>query len=470
MARINNNDRFRIGIVSGKLGDVDGVSLEVEKWIKILKEMGHEIFTITGKYTNPLESVKKENQLILEKISFTSPEQKEIERLVFPHLKKNPPHLAEKERAAIEAKLEAEGKEVANILFEYIQNKNIDVIIAQNTNAMPMTLIGGMAVFKLATENRVATIFHHHDFWWERSRFSHNRIESLLSRIMPPADPGLEHIVLSTYAEHILRSLKRVQPKVIPNCEDFDNPVWLDEYNRDFRSDMGFRDNDILVVQPTRIVRRKRIEDSLQLIGKLKRKYKCLEDRIRFIISLYQGDEPDIEYVDEIKKLAEHEGIPLYMISGRVSSIRKIDDRGRKIYTNRDILANADIVTYLPRWEGFGNALLETIAAKVPLVTTTYLVYKTDIKIMGFKNIEIRDIYDEEERLAIPERVLDEMYYIITHHREKERIVNRNFRIAKKEFGIKTLRDKIAYVLKDYSEEIKASRKRIKKSKRLYSV
>jgi hypothetical protein len=31
---------FRIGIVSGKLGGVDGVSLEVDKWIAILNEMG----------------------------------------------------------------------------------------------------------------------------------------------------------------------------------------------------------------------------------------------------------------------------------------------------------------------------------------------------------------------------------------------------------------------------------------------
>ena len=39
---------------------------------------------------------------------------------------------------------------------------------------------------------------------------------------MPPSTPGLEHVVLSTYAAHILSSIKRVHPQVIPNCEDFD--------------------------------------------------------------------------------------------------------------------------------------------------------------------------------------------------------------------------------------------------------
>ena len=47
------------------------------------------------------------------------------------------------------------------------------------------------------------------------------------------------------------------------------------------------------------------------------------------------------------------------------------------------------MVTDLPIWEGFGNALLETIGVKVPLVVTTYLVCKTDIKGTGLKNISV---------------------------------------------------------------------------------
>ncbi len=41
-----NKDAFRIAFISGKLGDVDGVSLEVDKWIEVLSSMGHEIWTI----------------------------------------------------------------------------------------------------------------------------------------------------------------------------------------------------------------------------------------------------------------------------------------------------------------------------------------------------------------------------------------------------------------------------------------
>ena len=461
---------FRIGIISGKLGDVDGVSLEVDKWIRVLTELGHTVFTIAGAYKNPLKSIPPENQLTLEKIGFSTTEQQYYAKLVFPHLNRNPVHLNNITKNDIVERLTVSGEQVAAKLYEYIQDFNIDVIVAANTNAIPMTLLGGMGVYKLATERRVAAILHHHDFWWERSRFSNNRIESLLTKIMPPSDLGIEHVVLSSYAAHILSSIKRVHPSVIPNCEDFDKPTVPDEYNGNFRSDFGFRDDDILIVQPTRIIRRKRVEDSIELASRLLKRYPDFSGRVHFIISLYQGDEPDENYVRDIRSMADTGNVPLHLISDRVSSVRGEDDRGERIYTNRDVLVNADLVTYLPIWEGFGNALLETMAARVPLAVTTYLVYKTDIKGTGLNNIEIRDSYDENGRLRIPDEAVEEVYRMLTDAGERSKRTNENFEIARSEFGIDTLRNRLMKVLSEYADEIRASRKRLKKSKILYSV
>ncbi len=463
-------DTFRIGIVCGKLGDVDGVSLEVEKWIQVLTFLGHNIFTFAGRYKATLPVVPKEQQISIPQIMFGSPEQQEYEHQVFPYLQDNPPHLSDEKRERIIEQLEQQGTEIANLLFDYIQRLSLDVIIAENTNAMPMTLIGGMAVYKLSTWRRVATIFHHHDFWWERSRFSRNYIEQLLGKIMPPVDPGLEHVVISSYAEHILRSIKRVQPKVIPNCEDFEHAVTADEYNSRFREELGFSEEDVLIIQPTRIVRRKRIEDSLSLVGRFLKGYPQFKERVQFVISLYQGDEPDVHYIDEIRELAQQNGINLHLISDRVAAERGSDKEGRIMFTNRDVLVNADLVTYLPIWEGFGNALLEAIAAKIPIVTTAYLVYKTDIKVVGFDNIEIRDVYDKDGRLVIEESVLKKMYKVLTDKEYRNTMVERNFKLGQREFGMKRLKEMLADVFDEYGDEIRACRKRIEKSKRRYPV
>ncbi len=464
-----NHISFRIVIISGKLGDVDGVSLEVEKWITTLNQLGHEVYTIAGKYVSNIKGIPAQRQFLLDSISFEHPEQSAMEMQVFPHMLKDPPYLSNEGKKAILEKIESYGNKAANSINGYIQDNNIDLIIAQNTNAMPMTLIGGMAIYKLAVEKRIATIFHHHDFWWERSRFSHSHIDGLLNKIMPPVDPGLEHVVLSSYSAHILRSLKRVHPKVIPNCEDFQHPVALDDYNSDFREEFGFSEKDILIVQPTRIVRRKRIEDSVELLHRFKERHPNVGERLKFIVSLYQGDEPDKHYVEYIKHLADKYEIPLYLISNRVAAERKKNNAGEKMYTNRDVLVHADFVTYLPVWEGFGNALLEAMAARAPIVTTTYLVYKTDIKIMGVRHVEIHDRY-ENGVLVIPDKAIDEMYTILTERNIREEIVNHNFVIAKEAFGLPTLHTLLNTVISEYSPEIHASRRRIEKSKMTYSV
>ena len=235
-------------------------------------------------------------------------------------------------------------------------------------------------------------------------------------------------------------------------------------------SSSGSKSDDILVLQPTRIVQRKRIEDSVRFVGKLGMRYPELMRRLHLIISLYQGDEPDLDYIAQIKTLAEEHEVPLHFISDRVASVRGSSDDGRKLYTNRDVLANADFVTYLPIWEGFGNALLEAVAAKVPIVTSTYLVYKTDIRIHNFNMIEVPDSYNKDNELIIPDEALDRIYEVLHDCEIRKEMVEKNFSIAKQHFGYDTLKSCLLRLFDDYSYEILASRKKIQKSREEFSV
>ena len=41
---------MRIGIIIGRIGGVDGVALETEKWIEVLKKLDHEVFIMSGEF------------------------------------------------------------------------------------------------------------------------------------------------------------------------------------------------------------------------------------------------------------------------------------------------------------------------------------------------------------------------------------------------------------------------------------
>ena len=65
--KVNN-----IGFISTRLSGTDGVSLETEKWIDVLKEMGHDIYIVAGRFTAHLVVRSKETHMPM--LCFFSPE------------------------------------------------------------------------------------------------------------------------------------------------------------------------------------------------------------------------------------------------------------------------------------------------------------------------------------------------------------------------------------------------------------
>ena len=464
-------DQHRIAFIAGKLGDVDGVSLETGKWIKVLLELGHEIFAIAGEFANPVENVAQENHFLVPEIGFGTQTQKEIENLAFPNITSNKlsAPMDEASQHRLLGRIWQEGVEVANKIQQFFFDHNIDVMIGENTNAMPMSILAGVAIYTIATERNMACVFHHHDFWWERSRFYNNHIAEFLNKVMPPTTPSIEHVVISSYAEHILFTFKRIAAHIVPNCEDFSHPPLRDAYNSDLRQSFGIKDDELFVLQPTRIVPRKRIEDSIRFLGAFVRKFPKYQGKIRFIVSLYAGDE-GANYLTQVEHLAAQYGLRMEVMADRVAAVRGTDAQGRKIYTNSDVLVNADLATYLPIWEGFGNALLEAWVARLLTVVSTYLIYKTDIRTIGPRGIEVADNYDSEGNLIISPQVLDDLEAILQNPALKKMIVDHNFEVAKKVFSLETLKQNLDNILTDYGDEIRASRRRMKRAGYIFSV
>jgi mannosylglucosylglycerate synthase len=122
-------------------------------------------------------------------------------------------------------------------------------------------------------------------------------------------------------------------------------------------------------------------------------------------------------------------------------SVRNAASRleGRKIYTLSDVYPQADLVTYPSSIEGFGNAFLEAIYYKRPIVVNNYSIYEADIKPKGFKVVEF-DGY-------ISERTLEETRYVLNHPDVTAEESEHNFELARRYYSYTMLERRLKLLL-----------------------
>src|SRR5439155_23123254 len=124
--------------------------------------------------------------------------------------------------------------------------------------------------------------------------------------------------------------------------------------NSDLRHEIGLRDDDHLILQPTRVVARKGIEHAIDLVRRLN------DPRAKLVISHPGGDEGG-SYMQLLRERIEDARIDVRFITDRVGEERAVNSAGQKVYSLFDIYPHADLVTYPSFYEGFGNAFLEAV-------------------------------------------------------------------------------------------------------------
>ncbi len=144
-------------------------------------------------------------------------------------------------------------------LYDFVRRFDIDILIVQNASCIPMNIPLGLAIATFIAETGFPTIAHHHDFYWERDRYSVNALGDILAMAFPPKLPSIQHVTINSMAQQTLSHRCGCSSALIPNVLDFDNPPELghDEFNRSFRHDLGLEDDDIVFLQPTRVVPRR---------------------------------------------------------------------------------------------------------------------------------------------------------------------------------------------------------------------
>jgi glycosyltransferase involved in cell wall biosynthesis len=213
---------------------------------------------------------------------------------------------------------------------------------------------------------------------------------------------------------------------------DFENPPSTDDdYAADIREALGLEDDELFILQPTRVVQRKGIEHAIELVSRLGRKA-CL------VVSHASGDD-GYEYEARIKNYAELLGVKLLMAADIFDENRRIDEDGQKIYSLWDAYPHADLVTYPSMVEGFGNAFIEALYFQRPIVVNNYAIYATDIKPKGFKVIEF-DEYITEDTVAFTHKILDDKELQI-------QMCNQNYQLARNHFSYAVLRNKLKILM-----------------------
>ena len=115
----------------------------------------------------------------------------------------------------------------------------------------------------------------------------------------PPNLPTLNHTVINSYAEEQLALRTGISGRVVPNVMDFENPPPpSDDYTSDVREAIGIADDELFVLQPTRVVKRKGIEHAIELVCRLGMKAKL-------VISHVEEDEEEDEFEVDDEEVAK---------------------------------------------------------------------------------------------------------------------------------------------------------------------
>lgn len=414
---------MNVGFVATRLAGVDGVSLEAEKIAEMLESMGHTCFYCAGE----LQSDSRPGRLV-PAMHFNHPTAKQLHDDVFYNAAPAPDTIRRiyEEADTLRAELEA-----------FIDEYNIDLLIPQNASTIPMNISLGVAIADVVRRRRIKTLCHHHDFYWERERFINNGIEDILREAFPPNLEPIVHMVINTPMQRRLYGFRGIRSFVLPNVFDFDNPPPPpDDYVLTFRQTLGLSEDDLIVLQPTRIIRRKAIEKAIELVRKLD------DERLVLVITGYEGDEPG-GYGAWLREEADRAGIRYHFAGEYVGALRG-EVNGHPVYTLWDVYPQAHFITYPSVYEGFGNALIETLYFRKPLIVHTYAPYLADIRPAGVRAVEFyHDITPEV--LQQTRRLIDDVAF-------RDEMTEHNYAVGLEHFSYRVLRKTLTQALGQFNE------------------
>ncbi|MDR1929766.1 MAG: glycosyltransferase family 4 protein, partial [Treponema sp.] len=410
--------------VSTRFKGTDGVSLETDKWRQVLEKMGYDCYYFSG-----LSDWAPDKSMVAAEAFFGHPVILDIQDRCFGTTVRG---------EGLTGEIQAVRFRLKKALYEFVENFGIDLLIVENALTIPMNIPLGLALTEFIVETGMPAIAHHHDFAWERQRFSVSCVEDYLSMSFPPRLHTINHVVINSEARQNLSYRCGLASIIIPNVFDFHTePPRMDDYAKTLRGDLGVGDNDVLLLQPTRVVARKGIEHAIELASRLK------ERRAKLLISHQERDEGS-EYFQRTMDYAELLGVELIVRPDIIGAERGSAENGAKKYSLWDCYLNADFVTYPSTYEGFGNAFLEALWFKKPILVNRYSIFQQDIEPLDF-DVVVMDTYITPDTVDTVNAILDSPEGV-------EVMTAKNFELGKRFFSYKLLEQRLRQVLMNFGQ------------------
>jgi glycosyltransferase involved in cell wall biosynthesis len=409
-----------VGLVSTRFAGTDGVSLEAAKWAEVFEKQGCRCYYFAGELDTP-----PERSYLVEEAHFRHPDILNIYRNCFG---------VHKRERRITQKIHEYKEKLKDEIYKFIEKFKIELLVPENSLTIPLNLPLGIAITEVISETRIPAIAHHHDFFWERQQFLTNAVWDYLNMAFPPHLPSIRHVAINSSGDNQLSLRTGISATTIPNVMDFENsPPPVDAYASDVRQALGIDYDEVLVLQPTRVVKRKGIEHAIEIVHRLGMKAKL-------VISHASGDEGH-SYEQRVKDYSKILNVNTVFVSDIINGRRGMTDTGKKIYTLYDIYPHADLVTYPSNFEGFGNAFLEAIYFRKPIVVNRYSIYAMDIEPKGFNVIEIDG--------HVTDDVIRETREVLENPELSKEMVEKNYEIATRCYSYSVLEQKLKNLIFD---------------------
>lgn len=448
---------MKVGIFHYKFGGNDGVSLEIEKRIKLLKKQHCEVVLIGGELLKDYGCVTYElaefNINLKENVEFL---QKQIKDKDYDVEHFNTVYPIQK-------------LSIFRKLHRIFEVEKFDCIIVHNVFSLPLTFPAADALSSLVQELGIPTICVHHDFYFERDYFlntTNPHIREALKNIIPDRD-GTHHEVINSNAYRKLKDKHNVDSEVLGDFWDFEQEMpQIDDFNKDFNKDFGIRKKDFVILQATRIVPRKAIENTIVFANKLQKKLrqedKHAKEKPRNVI-IFLSNYPELidslEYADKLKMFAKEHDIRLIFGHERIENERRVKSDGSKVYSFWDPYLFCDMIAYTSIQEGFGNQFLEACYFQKLLLLFEYSVFKEDIGPKGYQYISLGDTYNHDNGFNLVadkkiELAVKHVMNLMKYPHFIEAMAKMNFETAKKHHHITKLEDVLKKKLAEVSQTV----------------